>query len=322
MNCINDRLSQVKPLEKACFFPIPGILKKKRKRGKAMTEPWRIAQIESREILDSRGNPTVETTITLNSGRRGRASVPSGASTGRWEAAELRDGEPERFDGKGVRRAVNHVRGELEEALRGWDVRDQRGLDHAMMEFDGTLWKERLGANAILSVSLAAARAAACGAGLPLYRYLGGVGQGRMPLPMMNLINGGAHAANNLEVQEFLVVPVGSERFSQALHLCTRIFHALKPTLEKLGTSTGGVGDEGGYAPDLPSDEAAMESILDAGLRAGYQPGWDFCLTLDCAASEWAEGEGYTLSKSKNTLAAGTFGTVPAVGRAISYLLH
>lgn len=267
-----------------------------------MNEQWRIAHIDAREILDSRGNPTIETTVTLESGAKGNASVPSGASTGAHEAVELRDGDPKRYGGKGVRKAVEHVRTELNQALKGWDVREQTSLDRAMLELDGTENKGRLGANAILSVSLAAARTAALAAGLPLYQYLGGVGRSRLPLPMMNILNGGAHAANNLEVQEFMVVPVGVEDFVQALHLCSRIFHTLKSTLAELGTPAQGVGDEGGYAPNLPSDEAAIEAILKAGEQAGYRPGEDFCIALDCAASEWAGETGYVLTKSGQAL--------------------
>ena len=267
-----------------------------------MNEQWRIAHIDAREILDSRGNPTIETTVTLTSGVQGTASVPSGASTGAHEAVELRDADPSRYSGKGVRKAVEHVRTELNQTLKGWDVREQTGLDRAMLELDGTENKGRLGANAILSVSLAAARTAALAAGLPLYQYLGGVGRSRMPLPMMNILNGGAHAANNLEVQEFMVVPVGAETFAQALHLCSRVFHTLKSTLAELGTPAQGVGDEGGYAPNLPSDEAAIEAILKAGEQAGYRPGEDFCIALDCAASEWAGETGYVLTKSGQAL--------------------
>lgn len=267
-----------------------------------MNEQWRIAHIDAREILDSRGNPTIETTVTLESGAKGTASVPSGASTGAHEAVELRDGDPKRYGGKGVRKAVEHVRTELNQALKGWDVREQTRLDRAMLELDGTENKGRLGANAILSVSLATARTAALAAGLPLYQYLGGVGRSRLPLPMMNILNGGAHAANNLEVQEFMVVPVGVEDFVQALHLCSRIFHTLKSTLAELGTPAQGVGDEGGYAPNLPSDEAAIEAILKAGEQAGYRPGEDFCIALDCAASEWAGETGYVLTKSGQAL--------------------
>lgn len=267
-----------------------------------MTQPWRIAQIDAREILDSRGNPTIETTVTLADGVRGRASVPSGASTGAYEAMELRDGDPNRYEGKGVCQAIKHVEMELNQALHGWDARDQAGLDRTMLQLDGTEQKSRLGANAILSVSLATARAAAREAGLPLYRYLGGVGRERMPLPMMNILNGGAHASNNLEIQEFMVMPVGAANFSQALHMTNRIFHRLKSTLAEQGTPAQGVGDEGGYAPDLPSDEGAIEAILRAGEQAGYRPGEDFCLALDCAASEWAAGQDYILPKSGQTL--------------------
>lgn len=218
-----------------------------------MTEQWAISRIRGREILDSRGNPTVETEVTLENGITGRAAVPSGASTGVHEARELRDAEnPLRYGGKGVQGAVERVNGELADLLRGWNVLDQVGLDRAMVRRDGTPDKGRLGANAILSVSLAAARAAAAAAGLPLYRYLGGPGAVRLPLPMMNILNGGAHAANNVEIQEFMVVPVGAASFREGLHLCVQVFHALKAVLAEQGTPAAGVGDEGGYAPNLP----------------------------------------------------------------------
>lgn len=267
-----------------------------------MTEQWCIKQINAREILDSRGNPTVETTVTLNSGICGRAAVPSGASTGAYEAIELRDGDPNRFRGKGVCKAVEHVQTQLAQTLEGWDVRDQMGLDKAMIHLDGTDNKSRLGANAILSVSLAAARAAAAAAHLPLYRYLGGAGQSRMPMPMLNILNGGVHAANNLEIQELMVVPTGADSFSQALRMGTDLFHALKPALAELGFPAQGVGDEGGYAPNLPSDEAALEAVLTAGQKAGYVPGRDFQLALDCAASGWWQEEGYLLPKSGQSM--------------------
>ena len=270
-----------------------------------MTDRWTISQIRGREILDSRGNPTVETEVTLENGVTGRAAVPSGASTGVHEARELRDAErPLRYGGKGVRGAVDRVNGELASLLRGWNVLDQAGLDRAMILRDGTPDKGRLGANAILSVSLAAARAAAHAVGLPLYRYLGGAGACRLPLPMMNILNGGAHAANNVEIQEFMVVPVGAPNFQEGLHLCTGIFHTLKEVLAQQGTPAAGVGDEGGYAPNLASDEAALEAILAAGEQAGYKPGQDFQIALDCAVSGWYDWEGdrYVTEKSGKVL--------------------
>ena len=270
-----------------------------------MTDRWAISQIRGREILDSRGNPTVETEVTLENGVTGRAAVPSGASTGVHEARELRDEEqPLRYGGKGVRGAVDRVNGELAALLRGWNVLDQAGLDRAMILRDGTPDKGRLGANAILSVSLAAARAAAQAVGLPLYRYLGGAGANRMPMPMMNILNGGAHAANTVEIQEFMVVPVGAPNFQEGLHLCSRIFHALKEVLIKRGTPSVGVGDEGGYAPNLASDEAALEAILAAGEQAGYKPGQEFQIALDCAVSGWydREGDRYVTEKSGKVL--------------------
>ena len=270
-----------------------------------MTDRWAISQIRGREILDSRGNPTVETEVTLENGVTGRAAVPSGASTGVHEARELRDEErPLRYGGKGVQGAVERVNGELAALLRGWNVLDQAGLDRAMVLRDGTPDKGRLGANAILSVSLAAARAAAKAVGLPLYRYLGGAGAGRMPMPMMNILNGGAHAANNVEIQEFMVVPVGAPNFQEGLHMCSRIFHALKDVLIRRGTPSVGVGDEGGYAPNLASDEAALEAILAAGEQADYQPGQDFQIALDCAVSGWydREGDRYVTEKSGKVL--------------------
>ncbi len=265
---------------------------------------WAISEVTAREILDSRGNPTVEAEVTLENGICGRAAVPSGASTGVHEAHELRDGDPLHYDGKGVRSAVARVKGELAAALRGRNVLDQVGLDRIMVVQDGTPDKRRFGANAILSVSLAAARAGAKATGLPLYRYLGGVSTNRMPLPMMNILNGGAHAANNVEIQEFMVVPVGATDFREGLHLCARIFHALKSTLAELGTPAAGVGDEGGYAPNLASDEAALEAILAAGERAGYEPGREFQIALDCAVSEWYDRERdcYVMEKSGQSL--------------------
>lgn len=268
-----------------------------------MENQWIIQTISAREILDSRGNPTVETTVTLENGACGRAAVPSGASTGAHEAVELRDKDPLRYDGKGVLGALDRVK-ELNTVLHGWAVLDQAGLDRAMIAEDGTPDKHRFGANAILSVSLAAARAGAHAVGLPLYQYLGGVNVNRLPLPMMNILNGGAHAANNVELQEFMVVPVGAGSFREGLHWCVRIFHALKSVLAERGTPAAGVGDEGGYAPDLDSDEAALEAILAAGERAGYEPGRDFQIALDCAVAEWYDREQdcYVLRKSGQSL--------------------
>ncbi|CAN5274116.1 phosphopyruvate hydratase [soil metagenome] len=255
-----------------------------------------IAEIRAREILDSRGNPTLEADVVLSDGSRGRAAVPSGASTGEHEAVELRDAE-DRYGGKGVRTAVENVSGPLAEALLGRDPLDQVGVDRAMLELDGTTNKGRLGANALLGVSLANARAAAAHTGLPLYRYLGGPLAVTLPVPMMNILNGGAHAANNVDFQEFMVMPIGAERFSEGLRMGVEIFHALKKVLSEEGKSTS-VGDEGGFAPDLASNDEAVEAVLQATERAGYEPGADVVVALDIASSEMYRDGAYVFHKS------------------------
>ena len=244
-----------------------------------------ILQIFAREILDSRGNPTVEADVILESGAFGRAAVPSGASTGEHEANELRDADGGRYLGKGVRKAVRNVEEKIGPALRGMDATDQMGIDRAMIELDGTPTKAKLGANAILAVSMATARAAAEDVGLPLWRYLGGPLARTMPVPMMNILNGGAHATNTVDFQEYMVIPVGASSFAEGLRMGTEVFHALKKVLVGRKLSTG-VGDEGGFAPDLKSDEEAINVVLEAIVKAGYKPGKDLCLALDCAASE------------------------------------
>lgn len=244
-----------------------------------------ITDLHAREILDSRGNPTVEVEIFLEDGTFSRAGVPSGASTGLFEATELRDGDKNRYDGKGVLKAVNNVNGEIADAVIGWEASDQRGLDQILFNLDGTPTKSRLGANAILGVSLAAAHASADSAGLPLFQYLGGVNAHNLPVPMMNIINGGAHADNNVDIQESMIMPVGASSFSEGLRMCAEIYHTLKSVLKEKGLSTA-VGDEGGFAPDLPSNEAAMEIICEAIEKAGYTPGRDIALATDVAASE------------------------------------
>jgi enolase len=246
----------------------------------------RIAGIQGREIIDSRGNPTVEAEVTLTSGAMGRAAVPSGASTGSREAVELRDGDKKRYMGKGVLKAVGHVNGVLRAALMGRDAADQAGLDALMIELDGTDNKGRLGANALLAISLANAHAAAREAGQGLYQYLGGKRAPVLPVPMMNIINGGAHANNSLDIQEFMILPVGARTLREALRYGAEIFHTLKKTLNEQGLSTA-VGDEGGFAPDLPSNEAALQTIMQAIERAGYKPGKDVYLGLDVASSEF-----------------------------------
>ena len=244
-----------------------------------------ITDLHAREILDSRGNPTVEVEVFLEDGTFSRAGVPSGASTGLFEATELRDGDKNRYDGKGVLKAVNNVNGEIADAVIGWEASDQRGLDQILINLDGTPNKSRLGANAILGVSLAAAHASADSAGLPLFQYLGGVNAHNLPVPMMNIINGGAHADNNVDIQESMIMPVGASSFSEGLRMCAEIYHTLKSVLKEKGLSTA-VGDEGGFAPDLPSNEAAMEIICEAIEKAGYTPGRDIALATDVAASE------------------------------------
>jgi enolase len=261
-----------------------------------------IDTVDARQILDSRGNPTVEVEVTLASGAVGRAAVPSGASTGQWEAVELRDGG-QAFGGKGVTKAVAAVEGEIAEALEGIDATDQRGVDTTMLELDGTENKGRLGANAILGTSLAVAHAAASSLDLDLYRYLGGVAARTLPVPLMNVVNGGAHADNSLDLQEFMIVPAGAETFAEALRMGAEVFHTLKALLHERGLSTA-VGDEGGFAPDLATNEEAVKVILEAVQRAGYEPGRDIFLALDPATSELydaAKGT-YTLAGEGRTL--------------------
>ena len=262
-----------------------------------------IAAVYGREILDSRGNPTVEVTVGLAGGAVGLAAVPSGASTGAYEAAELRDGDKGRYGGKGVLNAVRHVDEELAEAVVGLDALDQFAVDRVMREADGTPNKERLGANAILGVSLATARAAAAAVGLPLYRYLGGPAARTLPVPMMNILNGGKHAhGSSVDMQEFMVVPVGAPSYREGLRWGTEVFHALKTVLHDRGLPTG-VGDEGGYAPSLPSNEAAIEVILEAMAKAGYTPGDQLALALDPAATEFYADGAYRLAGEGRTLA-------------------
>ena len=253
-----------------------------------------IQSIHGREIIDSRGNPTVEAVVLLQNGISGTAAVPSGASTGQFEALELRDADPARFGGKGVLRAVKNINTEICAALTGMDASHTGEIDAAMLRLDGTPDKSRLGANAILAVSLASARAAANALGLPLYRFLGGVSADVLPVPMMNILNGGAHAANNIDVQEFMIMPVGAPSFKECLRWCAEVFHALASILKERGLATS-VGDEGGFAPALKSDEEAIETILEAVKKAGYEPGKDFKIAMDAASSEWKseKGKGY-----------------------------
>jgi enolase len=256
-----------------------------------------IVDIHAREILDSRGNPTVEADVFLDDGIMGRAAVPSGASTGEHEAIELRDGETDRYGGKGVRQAVRNIEETIAPGLRGCEATDQLGVDTAMLELDGTANKSKLGANALLAVSMATARAAAQSIGLPLYRYLGGPLARVMPVPMMNILNGGAHATNTVDFQEFMIVPVGAETFADALRMGAEVFHALKKVLNKRKLSTG-VGDEGGFAPDLRDDEEALNVIVEAIQAAGYAPGKQIALALDVAASELYQDGAYVFKKS------------------------
>jgi enolase 1/2/3 len=270
----------------------------------------RIASIRGREIIDSRGNPTVEADVILDSGLLGRAAVPSGASTGTREAVELRDGDKKRYGGKGVLKAVEHVNTILQQALVGHDVRDQAGLDKKMIQLDGSENKSRLGANALLAISLAAAHAAAKDAHLPLYRYLGqSIGDGRepvMPVPMMNIINGGAHANNSLDIQEFMILPVGAPSFREALRYGAEVFHTLKKLLNERDLSTA-VGDEGGFAPNLESNEAALGIILEAIEKAGYKAGKDIYLGLDVASSEFFKNGRYELESEKRGFSPAEF---------------
>lgn len=245
-----------------------------------------IEKVIGREIIDSRGNPTVEAEVFLADGTIGRGCAPSGASTGVFEALELRDGDKGRFEGKGVTKAVENVNTIIHDKLIGMNASDIYAIDKAMIEADGTKDKSKLGANAILAVSIACSKAAAISLDIPLYRFLGGVNGNRLPVPMMNILNGGAHAANTVDVQEFMIMPVGAESFREGLRWCTEVFHALGALLKGKGLATG-VGDEGGYAPDLSSDEEAIELILEAIKKAGYEPGKDFVLAMDAASSEW-----------------------------------
>ena len=250
----------------------------------------KIAKVIGREILDSRGNPTVEAEVTLADGTTGRGMAPSGASTGEFEALELRDGDKGRYLGKGVTKAVNNIDTAICSAITGMDARDIYAVDGAMLRADGTKDKSNLGANAILAVSIACARAAAAAQGVPLYRFLGGISGNRLPVPMMNILNGGAHAANTVDVQEFMIMPVGAPSFREALRWCAEVFHALQALLKEKGLATS-VGDEGGFAPDLASDEEAIQYILTAVEKAGYKPGTDFMLAMDAASSEWKSGK-------------------------------
>ena len=245
-----------------------------------------IEKVIGREIIDSRGNPTVEAEVTLADGTVGRGCAPSGASTGEFEALELRDNDKTKFGGKGVSKAVENVNTTIARVLKGVDASDIYAVDAAMLEADGTKDKSNLGANAILAVSIASARAAAAALELPLYRFLGGVNANRLPVPMMNILNGGAHAANTVDVQEFMIMPAGAPSFKEGLRWCTEVFHALQALLKSRGLATS-VGDEGGFAPDLGSDEEAIEVILEAVKKAGYEPGRDFVLAMDAASSEW-----------------------------------
>ena len=268
-----------------------------------MKQMIEIVDVLGREILDSRGNPTVEVEVYLDDGTVGRAAVPSGASTGVYEACELRDGG-ERYNGKGVKQAVTHVNTEIAEALIGLNVLDQSYIDTLLIQLDGTPSKNRLGANAILGASLACAKAASESLAIPLYSYLGGVNANTLPVPMMNILNGGAHATNNVDIQEFMIMPVGAKTFRKALQMCVEVFHALKGVLEENGTPAAGVGDEGGYAPNLKRDEDALKAIVSAIEAAGYKPYDDFMIAIDAASSEWYNEETgcYDLPKAKRTM--------------------
>jgi len=265
-----------------------------------------IVDVIAREILDSRGNPTVEADVLLESGVLGRAAVPSGASTGTKEAVELRDGDQQRYMGKGVLKAVENVNTEISEAIMGLDAMEQHFIDQTMIDLDGTDNKSRLGANAILAVSMAVARAAAEESGLPLYRYLGGAGPMAMPVPMMNVINGGEHANNNIDMQEFMIIPHGAQSFREALRCGAEIFHTLKKLIDSKGMATT-VGDEGGFAPNLASNEAALQLIVEAIEQAGYLPGQDVAIGLDCAASEFFKDGKYQLGAEKLSLTSAQF---------------
>ena len=252
-----------------------------------MKQMFEIVDVLGREVLDSRGNPTVEVEVYLEDGTMGRAAVPSGASTGIFEACELRDGDKGRYLGKGVETAVKNVNTEIAEAMIGMNALDQVAIDKMLIELDGTPNKSRLGANAILGASLACAKAAAESLGMPLYTYIGGTNAKQLPVPMMNILNGGAHATNNVEIQEFMIMPVSAPSFREALRRCAEVFHTLKVTLKENGTPAAGVGDEGGYAPNLKKDEDALKVIVAAIEKAGYKPGEDFKIAIDAASSEW-----------------------------------
>ena len=269
-----------------------------------MKQMIEIIDVLGREILDSRGNPTVEVEITLDDGTVGRAAVPSGASTGEYEACELRDGDPARYLGKGTTQAVEYVNHDIAEALIGLNVLDQTYIDKLLIELDGTPNKSRLGANAILGASLACAKAASESLGLPLYAYLGGVNAKTLPVPMMNILNGGAHATNNVDIQEFMIMPVGAKSWKEALRMCAEVFHTLKTVLKENGPPAAGVGDEGGYAPNLKKDEDALKAIVAAIEAAGYKPYDDFMIAIDAATSEWYNPETgcYDLPKAKKTM--------------------
>ncbi len=263
-----------------------------------------IVDVIGREILDSRGNPTVEVEVVLDDGTVGRAAVPSGASTGVYEACELRDGDKSRYLGKGVQKAVANVNTEIAEALIGMNALDQPAIDKLLIDLDGTPNKARLGANAILGASLACAKAAAESLGTSLYNYIGGVNAKVLPVPMMNILNGGAHATNNVDIQEFMIMPVGASSWHEALRMCAEVFHTLKTVLKENGTPAAGVGDEGGYAPNLKKDEDAFKCIVAAIERAGYKPGEDFKIAMDAAVSDWYNHEDgtYTLPKAGKTM--------------------
>ena len=270
-----------------------------------------IVDVIAREILDSRGNPTIEADVVLESGVSGRAAVPSGASTGSKEAIELRDGDKARYFGKGVTKAVEHVNTEICEAVLGLDATEQGLIDRTLIDLDGTDNKSRLGANALLAVSCAVAKAAADECSLPLYRYLGGAGEMQLPVPLMNVINGGAHANNKIDLQEFMLVPLGAPTFREAVRYGAEVFHTLKKMIDARGMPTT-VGDEGGFAPDLPSNEAALQLLVEAIDKAGYTPGTDIALALDCAATEFYRDGAYRLESENRALPAKAFADVLA----------
>ncbi len=269
-----------------------------------MKQMLEIVDVIGREILDSRGNPTVEVEVVLDDGTVGRAAVPSGASTGVYEACELRDSDKSRYQGKGVEKAVANVNTEIAEALVGMNALEQPAIDKLLIELDGTPNKSRLGANAILGASLAVAKAAAASCGMSLYNYIGGVNAKTLPVPMMNILNGGAHATNNVDIQEFMIMPVGASSWKEALRMCAEVFHTLKSVLKDNGTPAAGVGDEGGYAPNLKKDEDAFKCIVAAIEKAGYKPGEDFMIAMDAAVSDWYNHEDgtYTLPKAGKTM--------------------